>query len=233
VADRCLAIVPARAGSKGVPGKNVAPVGGRPLLAWTLAAARAARGIDRLIVSTDSEEIAAVAREWGGETPFLRPAELARDETPGIEPVLHAVGWLAEHEGYRPELVLLLQPTSPLRIATDVEAALALLAAKDAEAVVSLCEVHHHPAWMKTLDLQGRVVDSQPGSEAADRRQDLPRLFALNGAIFLAWTETLLTRRSWYCDRTYGYVMPEERSLDVDTPWQLHLANLLLSEHEG
>lgn len=226
----CLGLVTARAGSKGVPGKNVAPVAGRPLLAWTLAAARAAPGIDRLIVSTDGEEIAAVARRWGGEVPFLRPAALARDDTPGIDPVLHAVDWLAEHEGYRPELVLLLQPTSPLRTAADVEAALALRTAKGADAVVAVTPVAHHPYWTHRLAPDGQLHDFLTVDGVPDRRQDLPPAYAVNGALYLVRREVLLRERTLCPQRTFALVMPPERSLDVDTLWDLRLADLILRD---
>src|SRR5579862_4177078 len=112
---RALAVITARGGSKGIPNKNITPVGGKPMIAWSIDAAKASRNIERIVVSTDSPEIRRIAEECGGPAPFLRPAELARDETPGVDPVIHAIQWLDEHEQYRPEWIVLLQPTSPLR----------------------------------------------------------------------------------------------------------------------
>ena len=232
----CLALIPARGGSKGIPHKNLAPGGGRPLIAWTVAAARAAGPVDRVVVSTDDAVIAAVGRELGAEIPFLRPAELAQDDTPGIAPPLHALRWLEKHEGYRPALLLLLQPTSPLRTAEDIRAAVELLQARDADAVVSVTPVRKHPHWMKRLGAEGRLIDAPAlahGLEAVPqrggtRRQDLPPLYAPNGAVYLARRDVLLDHGGWYTERTYAYVMPEERSLDIDTPWDLHLADLVL-----
>ncbi len=114
-------VITARGGSKGVPGKNLRPAGGKPLIAWTIEAARSARQIDRVIVSTDSEEIRAVALQCGAEAPFLRPAELAQDNTPGVAPVIHAAQWLAQHQNYSPDCILLLQPTSPFRGSEDID----------------------------------------------------------------------------------------------------------------
>ena len=229
----CLAVVTARGGSKGVPGKNLAPVAGRPLIAWTIAAAQGATQVTRVIVSTDSQEISGVAREWGAEVPFLRPAELARDQTPGVEPVLHAIEWLAENEGYRPNLVLLLQPTSPLRTAADIEAALARLAETGADAVVGVTLAEHHPYWTKAIDDQGYLRNFVAADQVPDRRQDLPPAYAVNGAIYLIRREVLLRDRTLFPERTVGYAMPPERSLDVDTRWDLDLADIVLRGHSA
>lgn len=227
---RVLAVIPARGGSKGIPNKNIAPVAGRPLIAWTIAAAQEARCVERVVLTTDSPVIAEVAREYGAETPFLRPPELAEDDTPGIVPILHAVGWLDEHEGYCPDYVMALQPTSPLRTAQDIEAAARLAWEKAADGVVSVCPAKHHPYWMKKIAEDGRMADFLPIDREYTRRQDLPPVYALNGALYLVRREVLVQRETWYTDRTYAYVMPPERSLDVDTPWELYLADLILRE---
>src|SRR5690349_8046730 len=118
-----LAVIPARGGSKSIPRKNLAALAGKPLIVWTIEAASASQCLTRVVVSTDDPEITAVAAAAGAEVPFVRPAELAQDETPAIEPILHAVDWLDQHEGYRPDFVMILQPTSPLRQAEDIDAA--------------------------------------------------------------------------------------------------------------
>lgn len=225
-----VGIIPARGGSKAIPKKNVASLAGRPLIAWTITAALCSPALNRVIVSTDDAKIAEVAQQWGAEVPFLRPAELAQDDTSGIEPVLHAVRWLDEHEGYRPDYVMVLQPTSPLRTAEDIEAAMQLARERQADGVVSVCSVHQHPCWMKRITEDGRLTDFLPLDSAYTCRQDLPPVYALNGAIYLARREVLLERQTFYTDRTYGYIMPPERSLDIDTPWDLHLADLILKE---
>jgi len=223
-----LAVIPARGGSKGLPGKNILPLAGKPLIGWTIEASLACPAITRTIVTTDSQEIADVARQFGAEAPFLRPADLAADDTPGIAPILHAVRWLEEQEGYQAQYVVVLQPTSPLRTSEDIIGAVELADSKRADAVVSLTEAPCHPFWMKALDEQGKVLDFIPGRQVSPIRQGLPKAYALNGAIYLARREVLLEARTWYTDRTYGYLMPRERSLDIDEPWDLYLADLLV-----
>ena len=216
-----------------MPNKNLAPVGGRPLLCWTIAAALQSRRITRVVVSTDSEAIAQVALAAGAEVPFLRPAALAADDTPGIAPILHAVHWLGDHERYYPDAVACLQPTSPLRTAQDVDAAVALAERVGADAVVSGVAAAHHPFWMKQLEPDGRVRPFLPDTAPVTRRQELPPVYALNGAIYLARRRVLVEQETWYTDRTFMYVMPEDRSLDLDTPWGVHLADLLLTSRQS
>lgn len=226
---RVLAIVPARGGSKSIPGKNLAPLDGKPLIAHTIDVARSVPEIDRVVVSTDSPEIAAAAGRYGAEAPFLRPAELAGDETPGIDPLIHAAQWLAENEGYCPDYVLCLQPTSPLRSAEDIGKALRVAVERDAEAVVSVVPVQHHPYWTRRIEPDGRLIDFFPDAPEVVRRQDLPAAYALNGAIYLIRFDVLMQRRTWQTQRTYAVIMPPERSVDIDTPLDLDLAALLLA----
>lgn len=230
---RALGLIPARGGSKGIPHKNLAPLLGEPLIVHTIRAALHAPSLERVVVTTDDPAIAEVARAHGAEVPFLRPAALAQDDTPGIEPVVHALLWLEQEQGYRPTHVVLLQPTSPLRTSEDIEQALALAAREDADAVVSVCPARHHPAWTKRLLDDGRLAPFIAGAAMAPRRQDLPPAYALNGAVYVARREVVLARRSFHTERTWGHVMPPERSLDVDTPWDLRLAELVLGEHRA
>lgn len=226
----CAAIIPARGGSKGIPGKNLRPVARKPLISWTIEAALAATSLDRVIVSTDSPKIAEVARRYGAEIPFMRPADLAQDDTPGIAPVLHAMRWLADNEGYQPDMIMLLQPTSPLRTAEDIDRALVLAVETRADAVVSVTPVEEHPYWMKQIDHSGRMADFIKQDQPIDRRQDLPELFVVNGAIYLARYDLLLEQETFYTDNTFSLIMPVERSLDIDTPWDLYLADLILKD---
>jgi len=223
-----LGLVSARGGSASIRRKNIVPVAGKPLLAYTVEAAQAAGVLDRLVVSTDDSVIGDVARALGAEVPFTRPPELARDDTPGIEPVLHAIDWLDKHEGYRPDFAMLLQPTSPLRSAEDIRAAVDLARELSADSVVSVVPVDHHPYWMKRLMADGRMRDFIAADKACPRRQDLPPAYALNGAVYLARCDVLREHRSFYTDNTYAYVMPPERSLDVDSGWDLYLVELVL-----
>lgn len=230
---KTLAVITARGGSKGVPGKNLAMVGGKPLIAWTIEAARAARRLTRTIVSTDTEEIAEVARQWGADVPFLRPPELARDDTPHLPVVLHALDWLRDQEKFNADYLLGLQPTSPLRTAADIDAAIALAQEKDADSVIGVTEPHGHPYWCQTLLPDGRLAPFLPPPPGSLRRQDLPVALMPNGAIFLARIEWLRRHGSFYGGKTFAYVMPPERSLDIDTPWDLDLARMVLQEKQG
>jgi len=230
---KILGLITARGNSKGIPKKNIAPAAGRPLIAWTIEAARWARSIDRVVVSTDDPEIAAVSRQWGAEVPFSRPDELARDDSPHIPVVIHAVEWLMKEEGYHPDYVMLLQPTSPLRESQDIDAAVALAVEKGADAVVSGFEAPAHPYIIKRIDAQGRLADYVDCPEGYLPRQALPPAYALNGAVFLVRRQVLLDEQTLYPANTLAYIMPPERSLDVDTPWDLHLADLILRDKYG
>lgn len=228
-----LAVIAARGGSKSVPRKNIALLGGKPLIAWTIEAARHARSITRTIVTTDDAEIASVARAGGADVPFMRPRELAADDTPGVAPIVHAVEWLDEHEGYRPDIVVQLQATSPLRTAADIDAAVKLLGERGASSVVSVTAVEHHPYWMKTVDGDGWVHDYVAQAQPTANRQELPPLYRLNGAIYAASRQVLLSIGTWNTQRTAAYIMPFERSVDIDTAWDLSFAQLVMDASRG
>lgn len=225
-----LAIIPARGASKGIANKNIVPLGTKPLIAHTILAAKAAAGIDRLIVTTDSRAIADIASSHGAEIPFLRPADLARDDTPGIAPVLHAVNWLDENEGYRPDFVMLLQPTSPFRTAEDIDAVVELACDRQADGVVSVCESRYHPYWCKTITPEGKLKPFVEDSGNHACRQELPNAYMLNGAIYIVRRDVLLDKKTWYTNNTCAYIMPPERSLDIDTPWDLYLGRLIVED---
>jgi CMP-N-acetylneuraminic acid synthetase len=223
-----LALILARGGSKSIPRKNVILVGGKPLIAWSIIAARRVKPSLRVIVSTDDSEIASVSCQWGAETPFIRSSELARDDTPSMDAILHALRWLEEMESYIPDYLVLLQATSPLRSSEDITAAIDLAYERDADAVVSVTPCKEHPYLLKKLDAEGRLFPYVELENPITRRQELPPLFMLNGAIYLAKPEVLINQKSWYTSKTYAYIMPEDRSLDIDSPWQLTLADLVL-----
>ena len=220
---RVLGIITARGGSKGIPGKNLKLLGDRPLIDYTIDAANDTP-LDRLILSTEDAKIAAVARELGCEVPFMRPAELARDETPHLPVILHAVQWLRDRENYVADVVLTLQPTSPLRSAADIAAALRMLELSGADSVVSVNEVppHAHPMRMLHVDADGSAklfVTGEPVRNRINRRQDLPKAWVMNGAVYACRTDVLLgANPSLYGDRVVAYPMPIERSISIDTP---------------
>jgi N-acylneuraminate cytidylyltransferase/CMP-N,N'-diacetyllegionaminic acid synthase len=225
-----LGIIPARGGSKGIPRKNVALVGGQPLLFWTVSEAEKCDSLDRLIVSTEDKEIANLAQAYGVEVPFLRPMELAGDETPGIEPIIHAAEWLEDEEGYSPHYLVVLQPTSPLRSAADIEGAIGLAREKSADAVVSVTLARTHPYLAKRVRRDGRMEDLVPLERQYDRRQEFPPAHVVNGAVHVVRREVLLRERTLYTNRTFAYIMPPERSIDVDDLWDLHMADLIVRE---
>ena len=224
-----LAIIPARGGSKGVPRKNIRTLCGKPLIAWTIEEALKCQYIDRLLVSTEDQEIAAVAKKYGAEVPFLRPEDLARDETPGIEPILHAINWLEEHEQFVPDLTCTLQCTSPFRIAGQISEALEKLLAGPYDSIVSVCESEVNPYWMKKID-DGKLKDFMQTAVKYTRRQDLPKVYLLNGALYIAWTSLLVKNKSWYTEKTIPYVMDRVSSLDIDDLFDFKIAEYLMKE---
>lgn len=213
-----LAIIPARGGSKGIPRKNVRLLAGRPLIAHSVAAALAAPSLGRVVVDTDDAEIADAARAAGADVPFLRPAELATDTARVIESTLHLLQRLEIDEGYRPDHVMLLQPTAPLRTTADIEGAVRLAVEHRADAVVSVCPVREHPFLFKTMDAEGRLHPLVRDARAEGGRQGWPDVFRLNGAIYLVRREVLIERRSWCPEGVFAYAMPAARSLDIDVP---------------
>ncbi|MDN2708440.1 acylneuraminate cytidylyltransferase family protein [Janthinobacterium sp. SUN118] len=221
---KTLALIPARGGSKGIPRKNINMIAGKPLIAWTIEAALASTLLDGVVVSTDNAEIAEVALRYGAQVPFLRPAELARDETPGVEPVLHALQQLPDYDA-----VLLLQPTSPLRSSADIDACLALAREREAVSVVSVSEPDAHPDWMYRMTAT-QQLEKLLTSQSHTRRQDLPTVLTLNGALYFANADWLRRSRTLLADETLAYVMPADRSVDIDTPLDWKFAELLLNE---
>jgi len=221
-----LAIMPARGGSKGIPKKNVKLLVGKPLIAWTIEEAKKSKYVDRLILSSEDDEIIKVAEEWGCEAPFVRPPELAKDDTPGIDPVLHALNTLKEKYDY----VVLLQPTSPLRSASDIDHCIEACVSSGASSCVSVTEVSENPQWMYTVDAAGRLFSFIEQTDKNYRRQDLPRFYILNGAVYVSETGILKKSRSFITAATKAYDMPKERSLDIDDDMDFKFAEFVLAE---
>lgn len=225
---RVLGVIPARGGSKAIPGKNLVPLGGRPLLAWTADAARAS-SLTRVVLSTDDERIARAGRELGLEVPFLRPASLATDEAASIDVALHALDACSTPDDPY-DAVMLLQPTSPLRTGADIDAAIALLDASGADAVISVVDVGgHHPARMKWLE-GDRLLDP-PFAEPVENqpRQALRPMVIRNGALYLTRT-AVLRRRTFKGEDCRALVMPAERSVNIDEPLDLVVAEAVLRD---
>jgi len=224
---RVLGVIPARGGSKGVPGKNLRPLAGRPLLAYTAEAARGSRRLSRVVLSTDDEATAEAGRALGLDVPFLRPADLAADDTPMLPVLVHAADALAR-SGFVADAVVLLQPTSPLRRAEHIDAAVELLETSGADSVVSVVEVPHQfsPVSVMALD-GGRLKPFVPGP-LVTRRQDKPRVFARNGPAVLATRYAVLASGSLYGDDCRPLVMDAETSVDIDSPSDFDYAEFLL-----
>lgn len=220
-----LAIIPARGGSKGILRKNICDVAGKPLIAWTIEEARKSHYIDRLILSSEDAEIIRVAKEWGCEVPFIRPADLAQDDTPGIDPVLHAINVLPEQYDY----VVLLQPTSPLRTVADIDGCIRKCIDAGASACVSVTEPDKNPYWMYNLSNEDHLLPLLPQPDIISRRQDLPKVYALNGAVYVAIISWLTTTKSFLSSDTVAYLMDKENSCDIDTEFDLKIASLRLS----
>ncbi|NJD05356.1 MAG: acylneuraminate cytidylyltransferase family protein [Methylococcaceae bacterium] len=221
---RILAVIPARGGSKGLPGKNIRPLAGKPLLAWSIEAARRSRYIDRIVLSSDDPAIMETARQWGAEVPFRRPPELATDQALGIDVVLHAI---EQVPGF--DYVVLCQPTSPLRLAEDIDGAIEKLFETAAPVCVSVTETEKTPYWMFTLAQGDRMVPVMEHPNRSVNRQELPKVYVLNGAVYVAEIGWFQRVRSFLTDQTLGYVMPANRSVDIDSERDFLLAEILLS----
>lgn len=229
-----LALIPARGGSKSIPRKNIRTFAGHPLIAYSIAAGLAAETVTRLIVSTDDEEIAEVARRYGAETPFLRPADLAEDHTPDLPVFQHALNWLMEHESYRPEVVVQLRPTSPLRRVWHIDQAVyRLLERPDADSIRTVCVPFQNPYKMWKIGADGFM---QPLLQSAHRepynmpRQLLPEIYWQTGYVDAARSDTILNKGSITGDAILPLVIPPEDWIDIDSPDDWRRAERLLGE---
>lgn len=226
---KVLAVIPARGGSKGIANKNIVPLIGKPLINWTIEAASSSRYIDHLILSSDDERICSIARAAGCNTPFLRASELATDDAKTIDVVLDAID---RSPGF--DLVVVLQPTSPLREASDIDNCLELLIAKGADTAVSVSEVREHPFLVYSMEADSRLdAFLKLDPTVSMRRQDLPPAYSLNGAIYIAEIEWLRATRLFVSPETVGHIMSRERSVDIDEPSDLERAVAYLSDRRN
>lgn len=226
-----LGIIPARGESKSIPLKNIKPLQGIPLIAYTINEALKSKYLERVIVSTDDDQIAKIAREYGAEVPFIRPKELAADTSPTLPVIQHALRYL-ESEGYIPDFVVLLQPTSPLREVRYIDDAIKKILETNAETVVTLTESEIHPYWMRKLD-GDRVYPFIDTGEKSLRRQDLPEIYRLNGAVVVSKTETILSGKDWQKQDIRGIIMEAVDSIDIDTPLDFYIAEKLMELRKG
>jgi CMP-N,N'-diacetyllegionaminic acid synthase len=214
-----MALVPARGGSKGLPGKNIKLLAGRPMLAYTLESARQTPAIDRIVVSTDSADIAEVAREGGADVPFLRPPELGADHVTDLPVFEHALRWLDDHEAYRPDIIVHLRPTAPLRRAEHITAAIERLIATGADSVRSICRAKQHPQKMWALQ-NGYLTPFIPPGDLVEPynmpRQHLRAAYVQNGSVDVMWRRTILEQGSMSGARISALEMDAADSVNVD-----------------
>ncbi len=223
-----LILVPARAGSRGVPGKNVKPLGGRPLIEWTARAIRAAGVGGRAVLSTEDDAIAKLGRAAGLETPFTRPAALAGDRTDMVEVVRHAVDWLEREDGWRAGAIMLLQPTCPFRRPARLVEALDLLARPGAEAVVGVTRLERSPALLYRADAEGLLAPLAPW-DGATLRQSIEPTFTPNGTLYLITREALARHGRLFPPRMRGLATSALEAIDIDTPEDWALAEAVVA----
>ena len=226
---RFLAIIPARGGSKGIPNKNIMDICGKPLIAYSIEAGKKSKYIDEIIVSTDSEEIKVIAAKYGAVVPFLRPKQLSNDSAKSIDLVLHAIEFYKNiNIGF--DYIVLLQPTSPLRNFAHVDEAIEKLMESNGTSLVSVRETDENPVLMRTIENEKlKEVISFEGPNL--RRQDLPRFYIFNGALYINSNDMLITKKRFIDEDTVPYVMNKESSVDIDTMLDAKLVELIIKEN--
>lgn len=228
----CLGVIPARGGSKGIPRKNIKELGGKPLIAWTIEASRASKLLDYLVVSTDDEEIAAVARSCGALVPFMRPKDLATDSARALPVLQHAISWIKEHDGRSFDYCMMLQPTSPLRLPEDIDRSIEIIVDTGADSVFSMKKlVDFSLAKLKVLGEGGRILPlaEEKKGESKPRSELGATIYKRNCAVYLTKTD-LIMRGDMFGVDSRAYIMPEERSVDINEPFDFELAEFLIKK---
>lgn len=226
---KIIAIIPARGGSKGIPNKNIIDLCGKPLIQYSIDSAKGSKYIDKVIVSTDSEKIAEVSRKSGADVPFLRPAGISNDVAKSSDVVIHGIDFLKENYGYEYDYVILLQPTSPLRTAKHIDDAIELCINSHSSSLVSVKEVSENPVIMRTIENNklNEVLRFDGGNL---RRQDLPKFYIFNGAIYITTVDFIKNKRVFVNEDTIPFVMEEEASIDIDNKLDLKIAEFIMKE---
>jgi N-acylneuraminate cytidylyltransferase/CMP-N,N'-diacetyllegionaminic acid synthase len=225
---KVLYIIPARGGSKGLPNKNIKLLDGIPMIAYSIRAALSSQYKGLVVVSTDDDKIATIAKQYGADVPFIRPAELAQDSSSTVDVIVHALEYY-KSKGFTFDIIVLLQPTSPLRNHSDIENCIELLKKNNADAVVSVCENEHHPLWSNELPSDGSMKFFLREEVKGKNRQQLPKSYRLNGAVYVSKVSSFLKHKGFIHEGTYAFVMPQDRSVDIDTEIDFKLAELLLA----
>lgn len=222
---KMIGLIPARGGSKGLPDKNIMEIDGKPLIAHTIEAALHSQYITDVYVTSDSEAILNTASRFGAVCPFVRPADLSGDNALAVDVYLHAMNWLENNEGVNCDRLCVLLPTSPLRTSTDIDNAIDLFVHKGADSVISCCEVEHPISWVCDVDSSGKLSRKAEG-KLSNRQTELKR-YIPNGAIFVL-DKKLLLQKTYYSEKTFAYVMPRERSVDIDTKLDFLFSEFLM-----
>ncbi len=222
-----IAIIPARGGSKGIPRKNIKMIAGKELIAYSINAGKSSRYIKNLFVSTEDDDIEEVSRRYGADI-IKRPSELAEDDSPTIDVILNCLEYFHKNK-IKVDVILLLQATSPLRTSQDIDQAIEQFVNGEGDSLISVCELSHSPYW--SLKLEDGYLEPNFGRDYLNmRRQDLPLLYAPNGSLFIATPDYLLKNKTFYSEKTLPYLMPAERSIDIDNDLDFKLAELILKE---
>lgn len=228
---KAIAVIFARSGSKGLPGKNIRPLCGKPLIAWSIEHALAIKRIYRVIVSTDSEEIASVARAYGAEVPFIRPADLARDNSPEWLAWRHALNYLRQSDGVLPEAMVSVPTTAPMRLPIDIENCLDEYEKGDADMVITVTDAHRSPYFnMVKMNMDGTVGLVIPPQSTIIRRQDAPAVFDMATVAYVARPEFVMSHNSSFEGRVRAVHVPSERAIDIDTLLDFRIAECLMAD---
>jgi CMP-N-acetylneuraminic acid synthetase len=226
-----ICVIPARGGSKGIPRKNIRAFNGKPLIAWSIESALESDQFRRVIVSTDCKEIAEIARQYGAETPFIRPPNLANDDVHSVHVVLHTLDWLKSHENFEPDAVMMLLPTSPLRRAEDIRKSVALQLKSNAPAVISVQRLGKYLTNLRYIE-QDQLIRVSHNENPNEQRQNLDELYGVNGSIFLADTCALLEQKTFHVEGAVGLVMSYLSSVDINTIEDFELATVISQKFE-
>jgi len=225
-----LAVIPARMGSKRLPGKNLKMINGKPLLVYSIDAVKKSKYVNRFIVSTEDNNIGQIAQSHDAEV-IMRPVELARDESPTEHVIIHVLEQLQKKEQYIPDIIILLQPTSPLRTTEDIDTAIKTFLGSPGESLISVTEYDHTPYW--AFRIENGLLKAEFTREPFKRSQDLPKLYRPNGSIFITYVKTFLKHRSFYTKHILSYIMPREKSIDIDDEFDFSITEFLLRTREG
>ena len=225
-----IAIIPARKGSKGLPGKNILNLDGKPLISHSISAALESKLITRVIVSTDDETIATISEEFGAEVPFMRPNELASDNAKVIDSYLYTIDRIQADQNVKISSFVALLPTSPLRNATDIDNAIEIFNLQNADSVISVTYPEVPAEWHIKINKRGIIENYIPDKHSLKNRQDFESSYIPNGAIYVFNVDKLRVNRIYYMDNTFPYIMPKNRSIDIDEMFDFNLAKLLIDK---